>query len=494
MPSDTPKIVDHKILIIGAGFSGLCAAIRFSRRQENDYVIIEKRPDVGGTWWDNRYPGVACDVPSHLYSYSFERKYKWPETYSAGHVIQGYLRHTAEKYGILSKIQFDTQMDSAAWKEGKWHVTLSDGTVVRASYLISCAGGLHNPKYPDIKGQDSFQGQAFHTARWPKDADLSGKRVCMIGNAASAVQVAPAIAEKVENLTIFQRTPNWIVPRQNRQIPSWMQSLFQIVPGLQMLYRGFLYALLESNIQMLNPTSRRHQKATEMARRNLESHVSDPSLRAKLAPSYPIGCKRVLVSDDYYPTLTRSNVSLITDAVTAVVKDGVKTADGAIHKCDVIIYATGFDALNPSSHLELIGTGGVTLAEAWKDHVYAYRTMMVPGFPNFFQFLGPNSGLGHNSIILMIESQADYVSNCLDMLDRSGHDRIEPSVDATQKWNDNIQSAFANTVFLSCKSWYLDDKGRNYTIWPWGTPKYFATMKDLNAQDLILGHADASHS
>ncbi len=475
-----------RVAIIGGGMSGLCMGIALRQAGLEDFVIYEKGANVGGTWWENTYPGVACDVPSHLYSYSFEPNPDWSHVYSPGGEIQHYFERCAGKYGLWPHIRLGREITDARFDEAtnRWRLTTGAGEHDEADVLVSAIGALHVPNFPDIDGLDGFAGAMIHSASWNPDIDLAGKRVAVIGSAASAVQIVPAIVDSVAHLEVFQRTPNWIIPRLDRAYPASWKRAFRGVPFLGRLHRWQLYWMLESRFPLFLRRNRRNEQEKRLALRHLEAQVPDPELRMKLTPDYPPGCKRILVSDDFYPALTRENVDLVTDPIARIEPEGIVTADGALHRADVIILATGFRTTDVP-RTEITGRGGLTLRDAWKDGMAAHRTVAVPGFPNYFTLLGPGSGLGHSSIIFMVEQQVRYVLQCLwKLVERR---TMEPRPDAAARFDAAMQRGLAGTIWQAgCKSWYQDRNGKITTLWPHSTIRYWWEMGKVRFGEYTL--------
>ena len=466
-----------RIAILGAGFSGMGMAIRLKQEGFENFRIYEKAGEVGGTWRENRYPGVACDVPSHLYSFSFEPNPYWSRRFSPGGEIWDYMKRCADKYGLYPFIEFGRRVTAIRHDGKQWRIDFAGGESAIADFVVSGLGGLHEPNIPDIPGRDEFQGPVFHTAQWRDDVDLAGKRVAMIGSAASAVQVIPEIVDKVAHLDVYQRTPNWVMPRQSYAYPDWLKSLFEKAPFLARLYRGFYFTLMEWRFGAFKKDDnsvKRFVRKTFV--KHLEQQVADPQLRRKLTPDYPVGCKRILISDDYLRAIQRANVELVTEGIDALTADGVRTKDGRDRKADVIVMATGFKVFDILASIDVTGPSGVSLRDVWKGGISAHRTVATPGFPNFFMLLGPNSGLGHNSVILMIEAQVNYV---IDLIRRAGEGgSIEPRADAAQAYDARIQRELQDRVWAAgCGAWYVDAKGRNFTLYPNAVRDYLREMK-----------------
>jgi cation diffusion facilitator CzcD-associated flavoprotein CzcO len=468
-----PRHVD--ILIVGSGFSGLCLAVRLRQARQDSFLIIEKEADIGGTWRDNRYPGCACDIPSHLYSLSFAPRNDWSRLYPSQPELWNYLGDIADQYGLRSKIRFNTEMQSARWDEAAslWHITTNAGAIT-ARIFVSAIGALHVPAYPKIPGIETFAGNAFHSADWPVGLDLSGKRVAVIGTGASAVQFIPEIASKVAKLYVFQRTPPWVMPKLDRPIGRWEKLLFRFLPGYRRAFRIRLYWYYELRAFALNGNKRVLKKAEQISRKHRARQISDPSLRAKLKPNYRMGCKRILISNEYYPVLTRPNVELVTENIAEISADEIVTGQNRRRAVDVIIYGTGFDVSGSLKRLSVTGRNGIGLSTTWQTEVPSYYGICVSGFPNFFMLLGPNTGLGHNSVVIMIEAQVKYIMRCLSFMRWKHLKTIDVKPDAQTNFYRKIQERLKPTVWQSggCRSWYQDDKGRNVSIWPGFTFDY----------------------
>jgi len=458
------------VLVIGSGFSGLGAAIRMTQEGRTDFVVIERGPEVGGTWRDNTYPGAACDVPSHLYSYSFELNPDWTRSFSEQGEIQAYLRGVADKYGVLDKHVFDCAVTSARWDAdtGAWHVQTTRGPY-QATVLVSAVGALCEPALPDIAGIADFGGEVFHSARWDHDADLVGKRVAVIGTGASAVQIVPAIADQVAHLDVYQRTAPWVLPRGDRPYTPWERVAFHRVPGFQRLSRSLIYTLRELQVFALAKNPKLTRPLQKLAEQHLARQVSDPALRARVTPNWRIGCKRMLISNSWYPALQRADVDLVTDPIAAVRPDSVVSRDGTVRAVDAIIVATGFHVTDSPAYDMIIGADGRSLADTWRaSGMQAYKGASVAGFPNLFFLVGPNTGLGHTSMVFMIESQLNYLLDALRTMDAHELATVEVREDALQDYNAGLQRKLSRTVWTTggCGSWYLDAHGNNTTLWP----------------------------
>lgn len=461
-------------VIIGSGFSGLGMAIALERAGKR-YVVLEKAQSVGGTWRENRYPGCACDVPSHLYSFSFAPNPNWSRHYAPQKEILAYLERTAVDFGVLPHCRFGHDVERCEWDErlARWGVHTQQETFY-ARHLMLGVGALHYAKFPDVPGRASFQGPQLHSAAWDEAVDLRGKRVVVVGTGASAIQVVPALAPTVKQLTLFQRTPAWVLPRNDAPISRFAKWLFSKAPWVMKLARARIYVRNESRGAAFKDAQWLMRIGAWLGRRHLQRQVKNRALHEALTPKYAMGCKRTLVSDDYYPAFNRENVTLEPSAVAEVTPTGVKTPDGRLVECDAIAWCTGFDVAATLSRLKVTGRGGRDLArDAWKDGVQAWRGTLVSGFPNLYILMGPNTGLGHNSMVYMIESQIHFVMEHLRALDAAGATAVEVKAEAQQRFNAMLQAKLPGTVWASgCTSWYLDDKGRNSFLWPGATYAY----------------------
>jgi cation diffusion facilitator CzcD-associated flavoprotein CzcO len=475
----------RRVAIIGSGFSGLCLAIRLKQKGIDSLTILEKSDRLGGTWRDNTYPGAACDVPSFSYCYSFEQKTDWSRKWAPHDEIQAYMEHCARKYDVLRHIRFGTEVESARFDEdaGVWRIRTKAGDEIEADVLVSGVGQLNRPYIPAIPGLETFRGESFHSAQWNHAYDLTGKRVAVIGNAASAIQLIPQIAPKVQHLTILQRSANWMLPRGDRPYSEAEKQRYARHPWLTRLYRWWIWALLEMRFPLFMGNrflARATQKACE---KNIDDNVRDPRLRALLRPDYPIGGKRILISDDYYPTLNRDNVEVVTAGIDRVVEDGVITRDGRHHPADAIVLATGFLSTDFLAPMRIEGLWGRSLHEEWASGARAYRGITVSGFPSFFMMYGPNTNLGHNSIIFMIECQAEYIVQAIRRLDE--HDLawmdLEPA--AMDDYNRQIESELARSVWAATPhSWYKNAAGRITNNWSGSTIRYWWTTRRFDAE------------
>lgn len=466
-----PQRVEH--LIVGAGFAGLCAAIKLTEDGETDYLVIDKGHDVGGTWRDNTYPGACCDVPSQLYSFSFARNPEWTSSYSPQWEIQDYLRTIARVYGVRDKIVLSTELEHAEWDDEAqlWRCRTTSGELT-ARTLIAGAGGLSEPRLPEIEGIDSFEGALFHSARWDHSVALAGKRVAVIGTGASAIQIVPEVQKVAEHLDVYQRTAPWVIPRNDRVYSRPERAALRRLPALSKLYRTGIYWAHEGYVPMFTWQPKLGKPAQKAALVNLHKGIKDPELRAEVTPSFRLGCKRVLRSNTYYPALAADNVDLVTDSIARVTPTGIVTADGVEHPADVVVVATGFWTTELPIAERIVGREGRSLAEEWAaGGMAAYKGTTVHGFPNLFMMVGPNTGQGHTSMVFIIEAQVAYIRDAVRTMRREGYAAVEPHAGAQRRWNANLQRRMKHTVWNTggCSSWYLDSHGRNTTLWPKAT-------------------------
>ncbi|MDV2078869.1 flavin-containing monooxygenase [Marinobacter xestospongiae] len=484
------------VVIVGAGFGGLCMAIKLLEAGVEDLVILEKADEVGGTWRDNTYPGCACDVQSHLYSYSFHGKPDWSKRYAPWQEIQQYILDTTEAYGLRQKVRFGQEVIAAHYQEdtARWQITTERGDRFDCQYWVLASGPLHVPQYPAIPGLDRFQGEQFHSARWNHDYDLRGKRVVSIGTGGSAIQYCPEIAPEVERLTVLQRTPAWVIPRDERRYFGLEKALFRRYPLLRKLHRARLYWSNEARVwPIFHPSLAKGLQ--QLAKLSIRLQVKDRDTARALTPDYTVGCKRVLISNAWYPMFNRDNVELVTEGVREVRANSVVTADGREHPADCLIFGTGFQ-VDPRLYMkgfELSGAGGHTLAEDWQAGVEGYMGTMVHGYPNMFQLVGPNAGLGHNSIIFMIECQADYIVNLMNTVTARGADYVDVTEGAQCNFNDEVARGLEGTVWTSgCSSWYQQADGRNFALWPFSTWRYWLRTRFLALGDFQFGRCAGS--
>jgi len=469
--------VHTRALIIGSGFSGLGMAIAL-QRQDVDFLILEKADEIGGTWRDNTYPGCACDIPSHMYSFSFEPKPDWRHMWSFQPEIFDYLKGVTDKYGLRRYVQFGARVDRAHWDddEQSWHVFTDNGKEYVAQFLVSGAGGLHIPLVPDIEGIDEYQGTTFHSAQWDHSVDITGKRVAVIGTGASAIQIVPEIVGDVAELQLYQRTPPWVMPRPNNPIPQWMRTTFSNVPGTRALMRAGIYWIHEGVGFAMTRQPRLLKLGELLGKWNIRRSVKDRELRRKLTPNYRAGCKRILNSDTYYGGIANPKTKVITDGIERMTADGIVTRDGIEHPVDVVVFCTGFHVTDSYTYVDIKGPGGEDLVDRWtREGIQAHRGIAVAGMPNLFFLLGPNTALGHNSVVFMIESQIRYVAKAIAAVDKSGARALAPNRYAQDEYNAELQAELAGTVWSTggCQSWYMDEHGVNRTLWSGMTWQYW---------------------
>lgn len=458
----------HRVVIIGAGFSGIGAAIRLRAAGIDDFIVLEAGRELGGTWWFNSYPGCQCDIPAYLYSFSFAPNPDWHRMYALQPEIWEYLRRTAREHGIVPHIRFGSEVTECHWEAGaeRWRVTTASGEIT-ADFLVVGTGALHEPKWPAIEGMDQFQGTIFHSARWDHRHSLRGERVAVVGSGASAIQVVPRIQPEVHRLVLFQRTPPWILPHLDRATTAFERRVYRALPPVERLVRGLVYLFQEAYVlTLMHP--REGSMAERVALRHLRRQVKDPELRARLTPRYRIGCKRTLLSNAYYPAIQRENVEVVTDRIEAITPHGIRTSDGIERELDTIIMATGFHVTDFPFAGRVRDRHGATLAERWRGSAQAYLGTTIAGAPNLFMLLGPHTGLGHNSEVFMIEAQLNYMMDGIRQLDAGGWHSFEVRPDAQERFNADVQQRLKGTVWTSggCSSWYLDANGKNTTIWP----------------------------
>ncbi|MFP3944226.1 MAG: flavin-containing monooxygenase, partial [Alphaproteobacteria bacterium] len=464
-----------EIAIIGAGFAGLGMAMQLRRAGREDFVILEQADEVGGTWRDNTYPGCACDVPAHLYSFSFEQNPDWSHLYAPQQEIQDYILGLVEKYELRPRIRFNTRVSGLRWDDAAalWHLQFEGGGHMTAKTVVAGLGPLNKPDFPEIPGLERFEGASFHSSWWDHSVSLKGKRVAAIGTGASAIQFVPAIAPEVASLHLFQRTPPWIMPHADKPVSGFTKWMFRNFPFIRNLFRASLYWQMEAAAIGFTMNPWFLKKAQRFALRHIEKQVADPELRRKVTPDYVMGCKRILMSNDWYPALQRDNVHLETEGIAEVRAKSLVTGDGREYPVDVIIHGTGFRATEIATDVEITGRNGRSLNEEWRQAPEAYLGITVSGYPNLFFLVGPNTGLGHNSILYMIEAQVAYVMDCLHTMDRKKLRAIDVKPKVQRRFNERLQKRMGSTVWVSgCKSWYQTEDGRIPTLWPGFTFTY----------------------
>jgi len=473
------------VAIIGAGSGGIMAAIKLREAGISQVSIFEKAGDLGGTWRDNTYPGLICDIPSHLYRFSFAPNPEWSQTFSPGSEIYDYVRAVAEDNNVEEIINYNSEVLRLEYDGAKWRLETTKGDQGEFDVVISAVGILHHPVYPDIEGLDTFEGDCFHSARWDHDVSLQGKRIGIIGTGSTAVQIVGAVVDDVQQLTLFQRTPQWVLGAPNafysdedkakyREQPEEMQALYDWLA--ETLNQGFAAAVVGQNEEALASMQNGCQQ-------NLDENIHDPELKARLTPDYSAGCKRLIVSDKFYPAISKPNAELVTDGITRIEPRGIRTADGRLHEVDVLVLATGFDPHRFLADASIIGRRGKTLNEAWSKGNYAYKTICVPDFPNLFFLGGPNSPIGNFSYLLTAETQYAYVEKLINLIRDGVLSEISPKAEVTDTFNDNLKGAMPNTVWASgCKSWYFDRFG-NVASWPWTFARFEEELSEPDLAD-----------
>jgi cation diffusion facilitator CzcD-associated flavoprotein CzcO len=480
--------MDVQIAIVGSGFSGIGLAVQLRREGVEEFVVLERGDGVGGTWHYNTYPGCACDVPSHLYSFSFAPNPDWTRTYSRQPEIRAYLRRVVDDFGVTPKVRLNCEVTQASWDDDtkRWVLDTSQGEV-RARVLVSGTGPLMEPKIPDFPGLSEFAGPCFHSARWDHSIDLRGKRVASVGTGASAIQYVPAIAPDVEQLYVIQRTPPWVMPHSARPITTWERGLYRAFPPAQRLLRGGIYAARELMVLGFVKRPKAMKLLERVGRAHMERALRDPELIEKATPDYTVGCKRILPSNDWYPALARDNVELVTEGVSEVRSRSVVLASGRELEVDALIFGTGFHVIDMPVGRMVHGRDGRRLADVWNGSPRAHLGSTVPGFPNLFILLGPNTGLGHSSMVYMIESQIAYVLDALRSMRAAGADIVEVRPEVEQRYNAEIQRRMQGTVWnTGCVSWYQDAQGNNPTLWPDWTWRFRRRTAKFNPREYVL--------
>lgn len=498
-PATGSGVAHHAVAIIGAGFAGVGLAHLLQQFGRRDVVVLERAAEVGGTWRDNTYPGAQCDVPAHLYSYSFAPNPDWTRTYADGAEIQQYVRDCADRFGIRPLLRLNTTVTGVRWDAAasRWHLTTTgpdgDGALT-ASVVVVASGLLSEPSVPDLEGLGTFRGETFHSGAWRHDVALEGRRVAVVGTGASAVQFVPAIAPSTSHISVFQRTPPWVVPRANPPISGRRRALYRRVPALQSLARAKTFWARELYARALTRHTRWLERGEQLARHHLAAQLSDPALRALCTPDYAFGCKRVLLSDDWYPALARPDVELVPHAVQAVTPDGVVDETGRHHEADVLIFGTGFAVTTHPMFDTIIGPDGTSLGEWWRrDGMSAHLGTEVAGLPNLFLVTGPNTGVGHTSMVFMMESQFAYILDALNTMDRLGATTSEVRASIQEASNAALARRMADTVWTTggCGSWYLDAAGRNTTLWPDTAWSFHRRLRHWIPGDHLLGFGSA---
>ncbi|WP_331734362.1 NAD(P)/FAD-dependent oxidoreductase [Streptomyces atratus] len=491
------------VVIVGAGFAGLGTAVRLLQEGYRDLLILERADEVGGTWRDNAYPGCACDVPSRLYSFSFAPNPTWSRRFAPQEEIERYLKRCVDRYGLTPRLRLGCELQRATWdpERLRWDLDTSTGPL-SAGLLVMAQGPLSEPAIPSLPGLEGFAGEAFHSAGWKHDLDLSAKRVGVIGTGASAVQFIPHLQRTALQVTVFQRTPSWIAPRQDRPVPAWQRRLFRLAPPVQRLARGWEYMTRETTLPALLGNRTMAALGRREALAHLHRQVKDPELRSKLTPDYALGCKRVLLSDNYYPALVQPNVRVVTDPIASVGPNTVLTTPrggaqaspggaasaGATHPVDVLIFGTGFRVTDASYAQRVIGGDGRSLKEVWQGSPQAHLGTTVAGFPNLFLMAGPNTGVGHTSLIYMIESQINYLVSTLRLMRSRGLGSVDVRAETQHAYNAELQNRMAPTVWAAggCSGWYQDRTGRVTTIWPASTWQFRRRTRAIDPDEYVL--------
>ncbi len=482
-------MIDYEVAIIGAGFSGIGAAIALDRAGISNYVLLEKSVDIGGTWRDNQYPGACCDVPSQLYSFSFELNPAWSHRFSPAKEIHAYQQHVVAKYGLRERIRGGFEVRTATYSQAGWTLTSTQGEMLRARYVISAIGALHIPRIPAIPGLQRFKGKVMHSAQWDHSFDVANKKIAVIGAAASAIQIIPRLARTAARVCVFQRSPSYFIPRKDRIITRFEQACFRLLPFVQRLVRWRQYCfndfVFHSNFSLKPGLARKYVQW--MVARHLRRNIGNPNLLASLRPDYQIGCKRLLLSDDYFPALQQENVKLVTGAIDHFDEQGLVTRDGTRCEAELVVMATGFESSRLIGDMTVTGPDGLTLEQYWTPEIRAHRSVAVNGFPNFFMMYGPNSNLGHSSIIIMIEAQATYIARLLKHALKTTNGTVVVRPEAESAYNTAIKRALAKTVWnTSCSSWYKDDQGHIFSLWPHTTTRFIREMRRAPLDEYIF--------
>jgi cation diffusion facilitator CzcD-associated flavoprotein CzcO len=462
--------------VIGAGMAGILAAIKLTEAGFSDFTVFEKADRVGGTWRENTYPGLSCDVPSHLYSYSFGPNPEWSRRFSPGPEIQAYFEHVAEEHNVLSRIRFGDMVTRCVFASGTWHLTTASGYRDDFDVVIAATGVLHHPKYPEIDGLDTFRGAMFHSARWDHDVHLDGARVGIVGTGSTAVQMASALIERVAKLSLFQRTAQWVMPQENPAYTDEERAAFRAHPGNLAGLRQNLSDMFDLFANaVVDAESPEIQMIQQACLANLENNVHDPELRERLRPTYRAACKRLIISPDFYDAIQRPNAELVTDAIERIEASGVRTKDGRLHELDVLVLATGFKADAFMRPMDIVGRNGMTLEQAWRPRPEAFLSISIPDFPNLFLLNGPNGPVGNFSLIEVAELQFRYIMQLIERIWTGEGREICATHDALADFERARELAAKQTVWVTgCQSWYLDDRGLP-AVWPWS----FSSFRDV---------------
>lgn len=473
-----------RVCVVGAGMSGVLMTIRLMQAGYTNIVVIEKGRSVGGTWRDNTYPGLHCDVPSVSYCYSFAPNNHWSKRMSSGADIKAYFENTAQQYGVNQYVQFNTEVKEARYVDGEWQVTTNRDQLIKADFLIAACGVLHHPVIPDFEGRDSFKGASFHTARWDHSVSLAGKKVGVIGTGSTAVQMVKPVSREASELKLFQRTPQWIFPIPNRRYTKLDKTIAQI-PWMRKTARDFWDQAFDQGAIAVTRKGWQRQAIQSICRLHLQ-RIKDPELRQKLTPDYEPLCKRMIMNTDFYSAVQNDNVELVTNSIKSVEPEGIRLNSGRLVPLDVLVYATGFDTQAYVRPMKLIGIDDYTLDEAWQNGPKAYRTIAQPGFPNFFMIQGPNAPVGNFSLVSTAETQTQYIMKCIDLVASGRCDALVPKQAAMDKFNSDLAEAMNDTVWVSgCQSWYIGPDGVPLS-WPWGPKEFRESMREPDLADFSL--------
>lgn len=486
------KIEKFHVVIIGAGFAGIGAAIKLQQAGFTDFVVLEKADEIGGVWRANTYPGCACDVPSALYSYSFAPNPQWSRVFAQQQEIKTYIQHAAQQFDVKKYVRFGYEMLESTWDDQAKHwVVKTNQGFIHARFAIMAGGPMHQPVLPKIKGLETFKGAQFHSAEWNHDVDLNGKKVAVVGAGASAIQFVPEIQAQVAKLTLLQRTPQWVLPKMDQSLPKLAQALFKVLPITQRLTRYGVYGVFESlNSSMHHP--KLVSQIERLAKLNIRLGVKDPALRAKLLPDFTIGCKRVLQSNQWYPALAKPNVEVLRCGVGEVRGNTLIASDGSQHEVDAIIFGTGFEVSNPPIAKQIRNKHGKSMDEVWQGSASGYLGTVVEGCPNAFVMFGPNIAVSSSALII-IEAQLTYILDMLKKVQAQQIETVEIRAEVLEQYNDEIQAALKNTVWNTggCSSYFIDRNGRNSTLWPWTTFEMRSRLAHCDLNDYVLGFTES---
>ncbi len=478
------------VIIVGAGMTGILMTIKLREAGITDITILEKKANVGGTWRENNYPGVACDIPAHMYTYSFEPNAEWSHRFAHGNEIQEYFERVGRKYGVTEKVRFNEAVVNSVYNNGKWTVKTNKGDTLEADFLIGATGILHHPAFPDIKGLDSFNGKMFHTAQWDQSVDLSGKRVGVIGTGSTAAQIIPELTKEAKKVSVFQRTPQWIFPLPNKTFDEKQKQAWRANPNkMHRLRKWYTRGIEHIFSKAVTGHKLQHAFVDFMCKRNLNKSVKDPVLREKLRPDYTVGCKRLIINSTFYEGIQKPNADLVTEGIERIEERGIITKDGNLHELDVLILSTGFHPFNFMRPMEMYGKDGLNINDAWSRKIQAYRSVLLPNFPNFFLMLGPNTPIGNFSVIAMSEVQTNYILKLIDLWRESKIDTVEAKQEALVSFNQYLKAGMKDTAWVGgCQSWYLDGDG-DPAMWPYSWKRWVTEMAQPNVNDLNMDRA-----